>query len=141
MLLGRERHSYVNVQHKGVTFNIHKKKEKKKGKSHFLALALNLTLTVTQSPNHLATRHSWWRWCTALPLMHQPPLQYNITQCKGRELRDVKMVYSIERYMKDNPKYAHQNTAGRACAPVNVPQLGYATGRRSYVHVGEYAYP
>ena len=69
-------------------------------KSHSLALAL--TLTVTLSLNHSATRHCWLRWCTALPLTHQPTLQYNITQRKGRKLHDVKITYSKEWY-KNNP--------------------------------------
>ena len=54
------------------------------------------------SPNHLATRHCWRWWCSALPLTHQPTLQYNNTWRKGHKLHDVKMTYSKERYMKNN---------------------------------------
>ena len=70
----------ANVQDKGVCHFFKretKKKKKKKGKIHSLALAL--TLTVTLSPNQSATRHCWQLWCTTLPLMHQPRLQYNNT--------------------------------------------------------------
>ena len=65
----------VNVQNKGAChFNTKKKRRKK-----------YLTLTVTLNPNHSAMRDCWRLRCTGLPLMHQPTLQYDITQCKGHK--------------------------------------------------------
>ena len=40
----------------------------------------------------------------ALPLTHQPTLQYKITERKGRKLHDIKMTYSKERYIKNKPR-------------------------------------
>ena len=72
----------ANGQDEGVfvTFNTEKKEKKKRTeKSHSLALALTLILTI-------------WLQSTAdnggaLPLMHQPTLQYNTTRLKGRKLQ------------------------------------------------------
>ena len=65
------------------------------------------TLTVILSPNHPAAWHCWRRWCTALPLTHQPTLQYNI---KRRRSCKLQMTYSMESYMKNSPNLSSPKT-------------------------------
>ena len=71
----------LNLDQVGKTEVFESRKKKRMHRIHFQSLTLNLTLaltvtlTVKLSPNHLATRNCWRRWCTVLPLMHQPTLQ------------------------------------------------------------------